>query len=157
MKLDKSSAYSQKLKDPRWQKIRLEVFERDEWTCCRCGDKDTTLSVHHRRYVPGREPWDYPIHELTTLCEICHKDDYELGYNAEKRLLSAVRLAGFYSSDIEEIANGFEKISLQHIPEVVASAMRYALENKDTQKFLIEKYFEYLATKRENHDNTNQG
>jgi len=149
MQLDKPSTYSQKLKDPRWQKLRLEVFKRDEWTCCNCGDKETTLSIHHRRYVSGREPWDYPIEELTTLCEVCHKDDHELSYNAEKRLLSAVRLAGFYSWNMEELANGFEKLSLQHIPDVVASAMRYALENKDTQTFLIEKYFEYLKSKRQ--------
>ena len=25
-------SYSDKLKDPRWQRKRLEIFERDNWT-----------------------------------------------------------------------------------------------------------------------------
>jgi 5-methylcytosine-specific restriction endonuclease McrA len=28
--------YLAKCKDPRWQKVRLEVFQRDEWTCQVC-------------------------------------------------------------------------------------------------------------------------
>ena len=52
--------YSDKMKDPRWQKKRLEIFERDGWSCCRCGDTESTLNVHHLRYVPGHDPWDYP-------------------------------------------------------------------------------------------------
>jgi 5-methylcytosine-specific restriction endonuclease McrA len=34
--------YGDKLKDPRWQKRRLEIFKRDEWTCQQCGDTETT-------------------------------------------------------------------------------------------------------------------
>jgi hypothetical protein len=35
--------YSDKLKDPRWQKKRLEVFERDGWCCQCCGDSESPL------------------------------------------------------------------------------------------------------------------
>lgn len=65
--------YSEKLKDPRWQKKRLAILERDFWTCRWCGDKDTTLHVHHIFYLPGREPWNIPDGFLITLCERCHK------------------------------------------------------------------------------------
>lgn len=71
----KKSNYGERLKDPRWQKLRLKVFERDNWTCqiCLCNSK--TLNVHHRYYENGKEPWDYPLEALVTLCEDCHEEE----------------------------------------------------------------------------------
>ena len=51
------TTYSEKLKDPRWQKKRLEIFERDNWACKKCGDTDTTLHLHHLEYQ-NCDPWD---------------------------------------------------------------------------------------------------
>lgn len=65
-----STPYSEKLKDPRWQKKRLEVMERAGWLCQICGDSDSELHVHHPRYVKGREPWDYE--NLICACHACH-------------------------------------------------------------------------------------
>jgi len=42
--------YSEKLKDPRWQKKRLKVLERDNWECKQCGEKEETLHIHHLLY-----------------------------------------------------------------------------------------------------------
>jgi hypothetical protein len=64
--------YSEKLKDPRWQKKRLEILERDGWKCMCCGDKDNTLHVHHIFYIPNTEPWEIHNGFLITLCETCH-------------------------------------------------------------------------------------
>jgi hypothetical protein len=68
-----AKSYSEKLKDPRWQKLRLEVFERDEFACTRCGDKENTLNVHHWSYAKSGNPWDSDMGELDTVCEACHK------------------------------------------------------------------------------------
>ncbi len=65
--------YWQKLQDPRWQRKRLEILERDKFSCQHCDDEGTTLHVHHRYYVSGREPWDYPGFCFVTLCKECHK------------------------------------------------------------------------------------
>lgn len=70
--------YSEKLKDPRWQRKRLEIFNRDDWTCTKCHSKDVTLMVHHLEYRESCEPWDYPNECLTTYCEDCHKIDHNL-------------------------------------------------------------------------------
>ena len=70
-------AYVEKLKDPRWQRKRLEVLERADWTCVACGAKDKTLHVHHRQYLKDREPWDYSAEQLEVLCEDCHCDTHE--------------------------------------------------------------------------------
>lgn len=65
--------YAEKLKDPRWQKKRLEIFNRDSFRCQLCDDDSSTLIVHHKKYLPKTEPWEYDINLLITLCEGCHK------------------------------------------------------------------------------------
>ncbi len=65
--------YWEKLKDPRWQRKRLEILERDGFSCQECFDVDSTLNVHHKYYVKGREPWDYPGVCYVTFCDNCHE------------------------------------------------------------------------------------
>lgn len=86
-------SYSQKLRDPRWQRKRLEVMDRDEFTCQRCFDSHSTLNVHHKHYHKGRDPWDYALHELVTLCESCHDLQHEENED-RKVLFSKLRIAG---------------------------------------------------------------
>jgi DNA-binding transcriptional ArsR family regulator len=68
--------YSQALKDPRWQRKRLTIFERDGWACQRCHATDHTLNVHHTYYARGKKPWEYPDTALLTLCEACHRKEH---------------------------------------------------------------------------------
>lgn len=65
-----SKNYSDKLLDPKWQRKRLEILQRDNFTCDKCGDTETTLHVHHLKYT--KEPWDAPNKDLQTLCNDCH-------------------------------------------------------------------------------------
>lgn len=71
MKREKLS-YAEMLKDPRWQKRKSEILMRDNFTCQLCGDKKTTLHVHHKYYTDGKLPWEYRSDALVTLCENCH-------------------------------------------------------------------------------------
>ena len=66
------TTYSDLLKDPRWQKKRLEILNRDNWTCQECGDTEETLHVHHKSYK-GSDPWDTPDSDLITYCQSCHE------------------------------------------------------------------------------------
>lgn len=66
-------SYSELLKDPRWQKKRLEILNRDKFECRCCGRDDKTLQVHHIIYETGRKPWEYNNDDLITLCEFCHE------------------------------------------------------------------------------------
>lgn len=63
--------YSEKLKDPRWQKKRLEILSRDNFTCTLCGDTETTLHIHHKEY--NGQPWEADSDCLETHCEHCHE------------------------------------------------------------------------------------
>lgn len=67
-----ANTYSEKLKDPRWQKKRLKILERDNFTCKLCGDNKTTLHIHHFKYINGNDPWEYDDKDLVTLCKNCH-------------------------------------------------------------------------------------
>lgn len=67
------SSYSDKLRDPRWQRMRLQIMERDRFHCVECGSGDNTLNVHHGCYLPGLAPWEYEAHLLHTVCESCHE------------------------------------------------------------------------------------
>jgi hypothetical protein len=65
--------YFEKLKDARWQKVRLKVMERDGFCCRECGKSDgSNLQVHHLHYIKG-DPWDTPMCFLMTLCDGCHE------------------------------------------------------------------------------------
>lgn len=71
----KRKSYSDSLQDPRWQKKRLEVFQRDNWTCQLCGsglNDGTPLNIHHRTYHLGKKAWEYDDKDLLTICEKCH-------------------------------------------------------------------------------------
>jgi hypothetical protein len=64
--------YKEKLKHPLWQKKRLEILERDNFTCKLCQNKEETLHIHHHMYEWGKDPWDYNNDVLDTMCSTCH-------------------------------------------------------------------------------------
>ena len=74
------SDYYELLKDPRWQKRRLEIMQRDNFTCQMCGNGLTSgvpLNVHHYVYHKGYLPWEYQDKDLITLCRDCHHKLHE--------------------------------------------------------------------------------
>lgn len=83
--------YSEKLKHPKWQKRRLEILNRDAFTCRHCGDTEKTLHVHHLNYVKGGEPWDAPDGALLTLCADCHAVAGDEERDAASTLVSALK------------------------------------------------------------------
>lgn len=72
-----TAKYLEKLRDPRWQKKRLQILDRDLWRCRKCADGSKTLHVHHQFYKDGAEPWEYEDFALVTLCSDCHESAHE--------------------------------------------------------------------------------
>lgn len=140
------SEYSEKFKNPQWQKMRLKILERDNWSCQRCDDIETTLHVHHRYYIKNKEPWEYPLEALVTLCEDCHEEETRERKSIEQSLLHALR-ERFFVNDISDLAISFHMMECRHIPSVVASVYSWAIENKKAQDILIKMYFKYLHNK----------
>ena len=97
--------YSEKLKDPRWQKKRLEILERDNWACQRCFDTNSTLHIHHLYYDFKFDPWEYEDETLITLCEECHQKEKENYKDAIDMLRKGLAIKQFLSSDIRQLAS----------------------------------------------------
>ena len=91
--------YSEKLLDPRWQRKRLKIFERDNWACTCCNNKETQIQVHHVDYIPGIDPWDYSDDMLVTLCKPCHNKENGRS-ELEKNLATTLKMKGFLVSDL---------------------------------------------------------
>lgn len=70
-------SYSEQLKDPCWQKKRLEVMQRDGFRCQHCLSEDRELQIHHLVYHKGAKAWEYDNNELVTLCRRCHEIETE--------------------------------------------------------------------------------
>ena len=76
--MKEQSEYSKKLRDPRWQKKRLEILQQRGWKCEQCDDASNSLQVHHRYYISGRYPWEYPPFCYVCLCVDCHSQIRDL-------------------------------------------------------------------------------
>ncbi len=101
--------YGDKLKDPRWQKKRLEVFERDEFECLECGSKTDTLHVHHLKYGKG-EPWEVPMEYLETLCQRCHDfrtafDQFWVSYWSSKKCVVPTYTMAEYLCQLSKLSD----------------------------------------------------
>jgi len=88
--METKKTYSEQLKDPRWQKKRLEILNRDNWKCVQCGNDKLTLHVHHKSYIGNKNAWEYNDLDLITLCEYCHEQYHELERNLKKLFLTLV-------------------------------------------------------------------
>lgn len=105
-------SYSEKLKDPRWQRKKSEIQIRDQFTCQKCGCKTKTLNVHHRHYLVAREPWDYPGELLILLCDLCHKQEEE-AKDILTEMIPALHFWGYFNTDIRDIVNKLIESKIQ--------------------------------------------
>lgn len=128
--------YSQKLKDPRWQKKRLEILQRDSFSCQNCGETTKTLHVHHRVYN-GCDPWSINNECLLSLCEDCHKI-FEIVTPEAIKNINSILKKRFYPNQIMLFAHLLE--SLQAKPDDIVEVLCHVLHNQDVfNKNLIER------------------
>ena len=144
----KKEEYYEKLKDPRWQKKRLEILERDEYMCQSCYNSEMTLHVHHMVYN-NCEPWDIPNDCLTTLCERCHNIETEQKSSAGKKLLREFKKR-FHAYNLEEIADGLSQFQQLHETDVVASSIAFMFKTPEMNRLILDKFFEYLRGDKKN-------
>lgn len=126
--------YWEKLKDPRWQRKRLEVMKQADFACECCGDCESTLNVHHGYYKKGAEPWEYPSETLHCLCEACHESAESLLGDIHRHLagLSIEALESLWditSSWYQLLPPGQEKVAksfLRQLPKLRGMGRRDA-------------------------------
>lgn len=93
--------YKDKLGTAAWQRRKTEILVRDNLKCqaYNCKTPDALLHVHHKDYLGGLRPENYPDDMLITLCENCHKKE-NLRFNYEQQFYDALKLQGFLLPDI---------------------------------------------------------
>jgi len=112
--------YAEKLLDPRWQQLRLKVFERDNWQCRGCESNDKTLHAHHPVYRPYAEgPWDYDASEIITLCADCHEDQHISLESSHANALLALVRAGYWNAyDMDALSDIFSVLKKSDIDQL---------------------------------------
>lgn len=126
----KKKTYSELLSDPRWQKKRLEIMQRDNFTCQHCGCTTQALHVHHK-YYNSSLPWEYPDNAYITLCEHCHAlehDDKEMIF-----LIHELNELGFTNRMIEDI-----------LRDILVKLVYFNYPIEEIEKYYFDKKFYYL-------------
>jgi hypothetical protein len=140
--------YLSKLRDPRWQKKRLEIMQRDNFTCQSCGEKEKPLHVHHRMYKKATEPWDYNGYLLITLCEECHGEFTEVKKEGAQENLMEGILSRFNEEDLTTLACALAYHELDGDPDESAYVIEYALTNRAICGALKHLYQEGIKERR---------
>ena len=121
--------YAEKLKDPRWQKKRLKILERDGFMCTVCEGTKKTLHVHHVGYG-GNNPWDTDDDLLTTMCEDCHEDEEDMLFQIKKNLVNDLRNCGLSSTMMAHIPSIFKDTNRGWLSyEPAMTIIKYAVDN----------------------------
>jgi len=105
----KTETYGERLRDPRWQKKRLQTLNEANWSCEICGDEKEELHVHHKFYFKDKDPWEYAYSDLQCLCDTCHglihlDQDKVVSYAAkfhEREIESRIALARYNLARIQ--------------------------------------------------------
>ena len=129
------TTYAEKLLDPRWQRRRLEILARAEFSCEHCQDDTSTLHVHHKHYRSRTDPWDYADHELVALCWRCHEDWHEVRSELDVALASiplgcldmrevVALVAGYIVAQGPDIPSDVDR--LMALPSVLENAAAFA-------------------------------
>lgn len=131
-----NQTYSEKLKNANWQKKRLEIFNRDNWACLSCGrnclQEGLSAHVHHIKYLPNLEPWEYDNCLLVTYCELCHNTEHLIGDQISEILIELIRRHSIYLKPVTQLNTLIEKWPEFH---------------KRLKAFLDESMITYLKTK----------
>lgn len=101
--------YQRQLADPKWQKKRLEILQRDSFTCQNPACYSTTkeLHVHHKYYIKGLKTWEYPDDCLKTLCFECHKKEQEDLIENSMMLIETLKQKGADAFLIGHLSHAF--------------------------------------------------
>lgn len=131
---ENKNEYLEQYKNPKWQKLRLKILERDNWACQKCGDDESQLQVHHRRYIYGKKVWKYKEFDLITLCSDCHKEEKDSMKERMGQLIETLKIS-FFADEINSLHEiiSHALFKCKYTPEVLLSALSWAIASKCKQ------------------------
>lgn len=126
--MEEKKNYAELLKDPRWQMKRLEILQRDNFTCQHCGRKDKELHVHHTKYKRRAKPWEYDNKYLITLCKKCHLGTHETTISTKNSVRMKRVVIPTMSKHYTWIKGGKKEKAFLHIDDIKIELSKYQLE-----------------------------
>jgi hypothetical protein len=153
--------YANKFKDKRWQMKRLEIFKRDDSLCRVCNDTtNMNIQLHHKGYIHGREPWDYPDNYFITVCERCHKmindkDKPKIIVTKVDKSKFIMYIYKIYNKYHKSIKNGFTNDTVDKVLSNIKICFDFAisgLKNRDN-RIILEEFVEKQKIFNEFRDN----
>lgn len=85
-----TSKYKAYLKSDKWEALRNEVLERDDYTCQECGER--AWQVHHKTYA---NIFNEPLSDLLAVCALCHRKIHGIENKPKKHIIyRGTRYAG---------------------------------------------------------------
>ena len=122
----KKEEFIEQIKSPQWQKRRLEIMQRDDFTCQHCLSKNRTLTVHHKMYIKGRKYWEYEDDCLITLCERCHKYEHDYKnelYDEFSRIITQFEKYGLSYNLLSCLIAALDPEMLEESPETLSKTI----------------------------------
>jgi hypothetical protein len=124
--------YSEKLRDPRWQSVRVDILNRDNHTCQWCGSVDDVLHIHHLYYEKDKEPWEADYRYLITICEYCHEEHHIKLKDYISELVNCLGKFKYSAIDIHKLVvllSEINKIQKEDNGEICLAIRRYIRNN----------------------------
>lgn len=116
---------------------------RDMFTCYHCNSETNTLNVHHRYYIYGNDPWDYPDDALVTLCAGCHgeeENERKLLKEALVKLNRVIQAKEIFAYQVEELAEALRNCHYEGRYEPGIDTINNFLTDVEEIERLEEKY-----------------
>jgi 5-methylcytosine-specific restriction endonuclease McrA len=126
--------YADQLKSPKWQKKRLEILERDDFTCLACGNKEKQLHVHHGIYLKGKMAWEYENYTLHTLCFSCHEEAGPLIEELKNQISYAIPKSNLLNL-LSKLLN-YQRVLSEFDIQIIDTLLDNAKYKKDYRNFL---------------------
>lgn len=148
-KLMAEKTYAEKLQDPRWQRKRLEVMSRDNFTCRHCKTTESSLNIHHIAYNHG-DPWDIKNELLITLCQPCHEKEGERIKTSFASLINILKSRGCMSDHVDAIASAFSELPDEFFEKyTVDFGLMYFFSNRTLLESILKKYEDSMTERIE--------
>ena len=97
----KKNAYYNYLYSNDWAIKRAKVLKRFNYTCAKCGAKNTPFNVHHLTY---KHVYNERYYELILLCRDCHTAIHnDMQAHRNTRLINCMLTANLFSKHLVQL------------------------------------------------------
>jgi len=116
------------------ENLRLACLIRDNFTCQKCGKKETLLAAHHIVWTSkgGKDS----IYNLITLCEDCHDKVHETGQSGKVKIFSGKLLTGMdgFSDKIAQRTMQGKTLMYQELKKIAPVSLVYGYQTSAKRK-----------------------